>query len=153
MDSPLAEAVAAVGSLPCGYGALLRQAVHVWSQDSRVRAVWIAGSVASRTADRASDLDLIVSVGAADLAAFAGDWPRWRAAIADTVLARPVVSERVWTMITPEWLRWDVVLEPVTNLENPVPAPRIPAWDPDDLVAHMRVAEHQEGPSPERVER
>jgi hypothetical protein len=146
-----AETDLALAPLPDKYTPLLARAVAVLSRDPRVRAVWLAGSVGSRTADRASDLDLIVTVGAQDVASFGSDWPAVCAKINDTVIMRCVLRDVVWTMVTPDWVRWDVVVEPSDRLASPVPSPRLAVWDPGGMGASLRVAERGAGPSRETV--
>ena len=143
--------VSALSPLPAGYQALLARAVEVWRGDERVEAVWLSGSLAKGTADSASDLDLVVTATPGGVASFADDWPTWRGAITDTVLARQVGRLRVWTMVTPDWLRWDVVLESSEECLREVVAARLAVWDPTGLASRIPVPRPPEGPNPDRV--
>ncbi len=149
VSDPVAGAMRA---LPPQCTGLLRQAVAVWQRDEGVPAVGVTGPVAAGPADRASDLDLTVTLADGAERGFSADWPTWRAAVADLVLARAVGPDRVWTMGTSEWLRWDVLAEPAAALAAPVASPRLAAWDPAGIAARLTVIRDPAAPSADRVE-
>jgi hypothetical protein len=143
-----ASAMAAVRSpdwVPPGYEPLLASATAVFEADERVRAMWVHGSVARGDADEVSDLDVIVAVRDQALAEFAAGWRERLAGITATVMARSTFGATgSWLSITPGGLRFDLWVEPVSQvgrsevtdrrlvfdrdgLEALVPAPREPA--------------------------
>jgi hypothetical protein len=74
------------------YRVLFDRAVQVLGDDHRVRAVAAGGSVGAGTADRWSDLDLIVVTEPDHHDEFIGDWPGWLGRITPTVFARTPCS-------------------------------------------------------------
>jgi predicted nucleotidyltransferase len=143
----------AVSPLPAGYDLLLKRVVGVLGTDSRVVAIWLSGSLAAGVADRASDLDLVVTLRGPCVQEFADSFADWRERISPTVLAEVVVPGRVFTLITPDWLRYDVVLESEADLAHPVSTPRLACWDPGDLAARLVVETDRMGPSVDAVRR
>ncbi|HEV8064158.1 MAG TPA: nucleotidyltransferase domain-containing protein [Acidimicrobiales bacterium] len=120
--------------LPPGYDGLLDSAVSVLSADERVRAMWVHGSVARGDADDVSDLDVILAVGDADLAAFAAGWRERLAAITPTVMARPTFgSSGSWLSITPEALRFDLWVEAASRVGRSPATGRRLVFDRDGL--------------------
>lgn len=80
--------------------------------DARVVGIWAIGSLANDTADRWSDIDLLVAVRAAAFTSLADDWPRFLDQITPTVFARRLGSAEkpTITAITPGWQRFDLTL-------------------------------------------
>lgn len=140
--------------MPGGYTALYERALAVLGADERVRAVWLGGSLARGTADAASDLDLLVSVTDDAHEAFAGDWRRWLAEITPTVLA-----EELWFAkgsvysVTPEFLRLDVVVEPVSAVATTMFRRRVAVLDRDGLAERLPAPDDGPGPSAGEVSR
>jgi hypothetical protein len=139
--------------LPAGYRDLLERAVEVLAADERVRAVWLSGSLARGDADVASDLDLLVAVADAEHEAFAASWREWLAAITPTVLARPLpFLAGSFYSLTPDCLRLDVVVEPVSMVANSFFHARRVVFDRDGLDASVPDAPPAAGPDRAKVE-
>lgn len=123
--------------LPEGYLALFDRAVQVWQEDDRVRAVWLGGAFGRRAGDRAADLDFIISVRDSDFETFAASWQDWLAEITPTLVARPIPPPGSFYSLTPNCLRMDVVVEPVTGLPSTSFRRRIVVLDRDGLDAQV----------------
>jgi hypothetical protein len=140
--------------VPPGYGSLLDRGVEVFRGDPRVRAAWVHGSVARGDADEASDLDVIIAVVDDDMPGFAAGWRDRLNDITPTVMARPSFgTSGSWLAVTPTCQRFDLWVEPVSqvasspvrdrhllfdrdHLDGLVPAPPTPApTSPDKLRA------------------
>lgn len=98
--------------------AFAQQAAKVLSSDERVLAIWLTGSLATRSADAQSDVDLRVAVRA-DAFSTIGQW--WHELI-DRV--SPTVWRRRWpgppdeaiiSAITSDYLRFDLVVQSATD--------------------------------------
>ncbi len=133
--------------LPTGYRVLYDRAVEVLAADERVRAVWLAGSLARGTADAASDLDLLVAVADDDHEGLAGAWRKWLGQITPTVLAEEqwFAKGSFWS-ITPGFERFDVVVEAVSQLPTSLFPVRAVVFDRDDLTSVLPPAAER-GPS------
>lgn len=95
-----------------GHPALARRLIDALAADARVRCVLVTGSLATGLADRYSDLDLSVVVTDADaVTGLLGALPDLLGDLAysATLTCGPV---RVFTALTVDWLRVDVLLEP-----------------------------------------
>src|SRR2546425_6746719 len=107
----------AIEKLEPGYGPLFDRAVEVFSMDDRVRAMWLSGSLARGTADRVSDLDLLVAVSDDAYDDFSATWKEWLSVITPTVIARPLASlPGSFYSVTPGRQRFDVVVEAASAL-------------------------------------
>lgn len=84
--------------------------------DERVRGVWLTGSLGRGTADRFSDIDMLLVVEADSRLPFAEQWPRLVARLAAPLLTKKVVPPFVFAHVLPGWLRWDVVIGTPENL-------------------------------------
>jgi len=92
------------------YAVLWARAQEVLGADERVRSVELAGSVASGTADRWSDLDLAVVAHDDGYDALLADWPRWLAEITPTVFARTPIAPMIVNAVTADGLTLDLVI-------------------------------------------
>jgi hypothetical protein len=103
------------------YRDLFGRATAVLDPDPRVVRVEVTGSVAAGTADRWSDLDLVVVTERADHEAFLADWPAWLGSITPTVFARTPIAPFVINSITHDGLTLDVSVWPgeVPTFEPP----------------------------------
>ena len=101
------------------YGALWAEAQRVLGSDPRVVDVRIGGSIAEGTADRWSDLDLVVRVDDATHNAFVGEWESWLAAITPTVFARRPIAPFIVNCVTSEGLTLDIAAYPASMGEPP----------------------------------
>jgi hypothetical protein len=137
--------------LPEGYRRLLSRAVEVLGSDQRVRAMWLGGSLASGAADSASDLDVLLAVADEDHGGFAAQWREWLAAITPTVLAEPLTFlPGSFYSVTPDFERFDVVVESVGALTSTAFRWRVSVFDNDDLTQTIPAPEGR-GPSGERI--
>lgn len=94
------------------YLALHDRAQAVLGTDPRVERVELGGSVGAGTADRWSDLDLVVVTAPEHQDAVLADWPRWLAAITPTVFARTPIAPFVINCVTDQGLTLDVSVWP-----------------------------------------
>jgi predicted nucleotidyltransferase len=119
----------------------------VFGSDERVRGVWLSGSLARGTADRASDLDLLVAVADDAHDDFAASWRSWLAEITPTVLAEEqwFAKGSFWS-ITPGFERFDVVVEPVSQVARTLFPVRRVVFDRDGLT-ELLPPEQQRGRS------
>jgi predicted nucleotidyltransferase len=90
----------------------LGQLVDALRADPRVVGIWAIGSLANNTADRWSDVDLLVAVRDATFTPLVAAWPDFLDQIAPTVFARQLGSPEkpTITAITPQWQRFDLTL-------------------------------------------
>jgi hypothetical protein len=92
------------------YQVLYERILAVLAEDDRVKAVELTGSVATRTADRWSDLDLQVITHADHHDEFLADWPRWLGTITPTVFARTPLAPFIINTVTDEGLTLDLAV-------------------------------------------
>jgi predicted nucleotidyltransferase len=92
------------------FTAIYERAVAVLEPDERVTSVSIGGSVGAGTADRWSDLDLEIVVGAEHYDDFLADWAQWLEAITPTVFARTPILPFIINAVTVEGLTLDLVV-------------------------------------------
>src|SRR5690349_7015550 len=98
--------------LEAGYGELLAAVAELLGEDERVRALWVAGSVARGTADAGSDLDVVVTVR--DPAPFT-DPVVWSSL--DPVITEPIPRRAgSFALTLRSGLRLDVVVEGLDEL-------------------------------------
>src|SRR3954451_16766107 len=122
--------------LPAGYRTLFDRAVEGLQADDRVRGMWLSRSLARGAADAASDLDVLVAVADDDHEAFAGEWRGWLSAITPTVLAEELWFARgSFGSVTPDFERFDVVVEKVSQLPSTLFRQRLTVFDHDGLDA------------------
>jgi hypothetical protein len=92
------------------YVELYRRVQEILGADPRVIAVQPSGSVASRTADQWSDLDLKIITTPEGYESFLADWETWLAEITPTVFARRPIAPSVVNTLTPEGLTLDMAV-------------------------------------------
>jgi len=78
--------------------------------DERVRGIWLTGSLGRGTADRFSDMDMLVVVGPEVREAFARQWVELVSGLAAPLLVKAVVPPYIFAHVLPGWLRWDVTI-------------------------------------------
>lgn len=89
---------------------LLGRIVSVLENDPRVQAAWLSGSRARGTQDKYSDIDVWLVTAPEDFDGFLASWKSWSDLIGPTVLRQQVGHLPIFNHITPEWLRYDVVV-------------------------------------------
>jgi hypothetical protein len=124
--------------LPHSYRAVFDRAVDVLFEDDRVRAMWLGGSLARGTADAASDLDVFAAIADEHHSSFAAAWLSLLDSITPTVLADEqwFAKGSFWS-ITPDFVRFDLVIEPVSAIPTSLFAVRTVIFDRDDLTAQL----------------
>lgn len=138
--------------LPPGYRTLFDRAHRVLSDDDRVRAMWLGGSLARGTADSASDLDVVLAVADEHFDVVASTWRAWLDDITPTVLAEELpFAKGSFYSITPGFERFDVVVEPVSKVPSTFFRTRVPVFDRDGLADLVPDAEPGAGPSADAV--
>ncbi len=78
--------------------------------DERVRGIWLTGSLGRGTADRFSDIDMLVVVDPDARDDFARQWITFVSTLTAPLLIKAVVPPYVFAHVLPEWLRWDVTI-------------------------------------------
>jgi predicted nucleotidyltransferase len=87
--------------------ALLQQLLRALGEDSRVQAVWLSGSLGRGEGDAWSDVDLVVQVPEAEVAACVADYKAGRPGLPQAVLAFDVYGVVV-SAVTERWERFDI---------------------------------------------
>ncbi len=106
------------------YGDLFAAAQRVLESDPRVLSVTAGGSIAAGTADRWSDLDLVVVATDDGFDSLVADWPTWLAAITPTVFARTPIAPSLINTVTSDGLAFDLAIHKGSVFEFPRP----PGW-------------------------
>ncbi|MBU1305941.1 MAG: nucleotidyltransferase domain-containing protein [Alphaproteobacteria bacterium] len=87
------------------------------ADDTRVRGLFLGGSLGRGTADEWSDIDFVITAAPADQLAVATAWRSLLASIAPIVFWNQMDGERlVLNAITADWLRCDVAIQPAHTL-------------------------------------
>src|SRR3954447_11757732 len=143
---------AVIDVLEPGYAELFEQVAKAGARDERVRAMWLSGSLARGTADRASDLDVLVAVNDDAHGAFAAGWREWLASITPTVIARPLpFLPGSFYSVTPQRMRLDVVVERVAQLPSTFFRELALVFDRDELDKSIPPPLQLAPPNKERV--
>jgi hypothetical protein len=138
--------------LPAGYQRILTAARTRFEGDERVRGMWLGGSLGRGTADAASDLDVLLAVADGDHDGFLAGWRAWLADVTPTVLAEALpVAPGIYYSVTPDFERFDVVVESVSALATTFFRGRVTVFDRDGLTDLIPPAEAGPGPSAEVV--
>jgi Nucleotidyltransferase domain len=103
------------------YRRLFEAAGSVLSADPRVISVEPGGSIAAGTADRWSDLDLVVVATDDGFDSLVAEWPAWVASITPTVFARTPVAPSLINTVTAEGLTFDIAIHKGSVFEFPRP--------------------------------
>ena len=109
------------------------------------------GSFARGTSDQFSDVDLCVVVDETDIAAFCDDWPDLCDSIAPTVFRRQLGDHPVFNHITPDWLRFDVLVASPEALLSRTRTTVSPLYDPQGLSSRLAEPNPPNPPNPERI--
>jgi hypothetical protein len=133
--------------------ALIDRLTEVLRAEDRVRAAWLSGSFGQAAQDRFSDVDVLAAVSSEDLAAFADDWPALVPRVAETVLTqrRGGGSTVVISHVTPQWLRFDLVITTVYQVADRSGSTLKPLFDHDDIHRLLRGRLEWAPPAPERI--
>jgi hypothetical protein len=157
------SAADALSPLPAGYRQLYLRVLHAAESDSRIRAVWLSGSLGRGVADAGSDLDIVLAVAPQSLDDFAATWRGWLASVTPTVLAYELPGlPGSWHSLTPSCLRLDVVTERVGSADEDAVSLRLLVLDKDNIGSHTarssagsnhRAGQREPGPDPARLAR
>ncbi len=104
---------------------MLERAARSLETDERVRALFLAGSRATGSEDRFSDLDLLLAIEDESFEEFCEEWRSWVGKLAPTVAAKPRSFERGFLInaTTPSCARFDVFVRPVSGVTSE------PGWE------------------------
>lgn len=130
---------------------LLTRITGTLAEDRRVLAAWLAGSHGRGCPDRYSDIDVWVVVDQSDRDGFVADWPNIADRISPTVLFRQVFGGPVFNHVTPEWLRFDIVVGVPADVPQRSRSTLRPLFDRADLHLRLRETGEPRPPSPVRV--
>jgi predicted nucleotidyltransferase len=88
--------------------------------DERVLAIWLMGSLARGTADRYSDVDTRIAVRDAEFPAVVEGWRELVDRVGPTVMRRRFgpPDDPIVTAITPDWLRFDIAIQPASSTKG-----------------------------------
>ncbi len=105
--------------------AVVERASKTLGTDERVRAMFLAGSRATGSEDRFSDLDLLLVIDDESFEAFCEEWQSWVAKLASTVAAKPRSFDRGFLInaTTPSCARFDVFVRRVARVTSE------PGWE------------------------
>src|SRR3954464_10995574 len=134
-----------------GQAAFIERAVAVLSQDDRVLGIWLSGSYGRGDNDELSDVDLFVVTDAGDVDGFCRDWPDLSDAIAPTVLRKQIPGRPVYTQVSSDWLRFDLVVGTPDDLPRRTISTLRPVYDPSGLSSKLSGPGPVKQPDPERV--
>jgi hypothetical protein len=141
-----------IAMLPAGYHRILAGARQRFEGDDRVRGMWLGGSLGRGTADAASDLDVLLAVADDAHDGFLAGWRTWLADVTPTVLAEALpFAPGMYYSVTPDFERFDVVVEPVSALPTTFFRSRVTLFDRDGLTARIPPPEPGPGPSADAV--
>jgi len=101
-----------------GFAAFIERVAVALYQDSRVRILWLTGSLAAGTGDAASDVDFRAGVQPEQFANIGEWWPQLVDSIAPNVWKQqgPGPSDEVLAnVITLDFIRFDLILQSVTD--------------------------------------
>lgn len=138
-----------LGVLPAGYRVLYQRVLATAAGDSRVRAMWLGGSLARGDADAGSDLDVLLAVRDDAFDEFTAGWREWVESVTPTVLSRTLPhAPSISYSMTPACERLDIVREPVGRLPHTPFRTRLLVLDKDGCDAHVPAAGPQPAPDP-----
>ena len=119
------------------------------AQDTRIRGLFLGGSLGRGTADQWSDVDFIITAAPADQAAVANAWRDLLASITPIVFWNQLDGERmVLNAITGDWLRCDVAIQPPQTLQSRARDRIKPLIDRDSLYATLPASMPPKAPNP-----
>ena len=137
--------------LRAGYVQLLDRVKVAAQADDRIRAMWLHGSVAKRLADSGSDLDVIVTVADDTIQEFSSTLQEWVSRTVPNVFTK-VNFGRVILVLTPELLRFDLMVEATSQLPRASDRHRVLVFQRGDIATALPPAEPERGPDPAVVD-
>jgi predicted nucleotidyltransferase len=110
---------------------LLQQIIGVLVRDEQFLAAWLWGSFARSQGDAQSDLDIHVAVADDAHSALVSHWGELIDRVSPTIYKRLLRfgGTTVLNAITPDWQRFDLTVEPLSEIGRPIGSPRILLFD------------------------
>ena len=96
--------------------ALIAVIQRVLEEDSRIEAVWLAGSLGQGKGDAWSDVDILVLCAAGKSGEVGAAYTKDISAIAKPVLLKPLFGGVVLNVVTEDWQRFDLTLIEAASL-------------------------------------
>ena len=109
--------------------AFMARATEVLASDDRVLAAYLVGGFAVGTGDAWSDVDLQVTIRDDVSDEIAGSWKSVVNTIATTAYIQPFAGAIGGLCITPEWLHFDVVFNPLGSVDPKTVEGMVPLFD------------------------
>lgn len=109
--------------------ALIERAIEVLGADDRVLAAYLVGGFAVGTGDAWSDVDLQCTIRDATGQDLTTSWMDVAKTIAPTAHTQPFASVIGGLCITPEWLHFDIVFNPLSSVDPKTVEGMIPLLD------------------------
>lgn len=146
------DVTSALAPLPTPYHHHFSRIRGAVAADPRIRGLWLSGSLARRTADAGSDLDLVLTVDDEHHDAFVDGWRGWLDGLLPVLLAKDIPRSRlIFYALTDDMCRVDGVVESVSQLAESPHRTRIPVLDRDGLVNRLPAPQERPGPDGERI--
>jgi hypothetical protein len=118
---------------------VIERALRVVSEDDRVAAAWLAGSLATGAADAYSDIDLHLLVEDTDQAEVAQEWPELvERIIGPLVLATPIDGVVGGYTLNRDWVHLDLVVHAASDLDAVPAGPMLVLYDPTQALSDRR---------------
>ncbi len=133
------------------YQQLIERITAALREDDRIRAAWLSGSRGRGTADEYSDVDLWLVAETAEIPELVGSWPARVEQITPVVLCRQLGQLPVFHHITPDWLRFDVVVGSPDEVPTRTRSTLVPLFDRAGLHARLAQAGAARQPDPDRI--
>jgi hypothetical protein len=108
---------------------LIARAVEVLAADDRILTAYLVGGFAVGTGDAWSDVDLQCTIRDEAREDLAGSWQEVANAIASTAYIQPFGGTIGGSCITPDWLHFDVVFNPLSTVDPKTVEGMIPLLD------------------------
>jgi len=109
--------------------ALIERAVQVLGADDRLLAAYLVGGFALGTADAWSDVDIQCTIHDAAREDLTTSWMDVAQAIARTAHIQPFAFGIGGACITPEWLHFDIVFNPLSSVDPKTVEGMVPLFD------------------------
>jgi predicted nucleotidyltransferase len=141
------------GSPLAGQRALLARIEAVLRGDEQVMAAVVTGSLARGNADAFSDVDVTVLVSEAALAGFVEQWEHLLEGMSPTVFRRKFGNPAapIITAITPEWRRFDLVIQPLGATDTRAFASGLLLFARDGVADRLQLSDDTRPETPDRL--
>src|SRR5436190_64476 len=109
--------------------ALVLRMIDVWGRDDRMLAAYLVGGFAVGAGDAFSDVDVQVIVAATEFDTFASAWQEVLDDIAPPAHVQPFVGATGGTVLTPDWLHYDLVFHKEGSVDPRTVEGMVPLFD------------------------